>query len=519
MSKSSQSVSAGSGYEQLPFKSKADRTKHPDRIATIAYLYGLVSPPLERCRFLDFGCGTGSDCLALALELPGARVIGYDPVEGPMEQSRFVAGLVGVENLKLVAGELPPTEEQFDYIVSHGVVSWVGADESRRIIRTIAELLAPEGLACISFNALPGWNYRSPIRELLRCYDRPAADANTRVKNAREILRGFRRYLPEESSSGIVLHRELKRLATESDAYLFHEFLSAESTPYLLSELVAIAQSYGLRYVGDASPYRLMRERLEYLGVSGGVLPVPASVGTSAVAQEQFMDMLFGMSFRSAIFCRDDRDVFPLVDRERFASCSFACSLKPLESEFAVEPSSGRRGWMDLRGRRYVTKTDEESQFLSVVACAWPAYVSGRDVLAQISGGSRALGPMLHELFISEILDVSRTPPLIAQEVSERPVGHPLARFEAQQGSLVTTYRHESVELGELECLVLTLLDGTISEANLVERLAVWVDSGQYTLEDDGDSLREPELVKARLTVLIDGVMQNLLQAGLLAKE
>jgi methyltransferase-like protein len=126
---------------------------------------------------------------------------------------------------------------------------------------------------------------------------------------------------------------------------------------------------------------------------------------------------------------------------------------------------------------------------------------------------------MLHELFISEILDVSRTPPLIAQEVSERPVGHPLARFEAQQGSLVTTYRHESVELGELECLVLTLLDGTISEANLVERLAVWVDSGQYTLEDDGDSLREPELVKARLTVLIDGVMQNLLQAGLLAKE
>ena len=39
---------------------------HPDRLATIALLYGMAPRPVDRCRVLELGCGDGSNLIPMA---------------------------------------------------------------------------------------------------------------------------------------------------------------------------------------------------------------------------------------------------------------------------------------------------------------------------------------------------------------------------------------------------------------------------------------------------------------------
>ena len=58
-------------YDEVPYPGRAFPQTHPDRLATMATLYGLDAAPPDACRVLELGCGDGGNLLPMALALPG----------------------------------------------------------------------------------------------------------------------------------------------------------------------------------------------------------------------------------------------------------------------------------------------------------------------------------------------------------------------------------------------------------------------------------------------------------------
>jgi SAM-dependent methyltransferase len=157
-------------YDQVPYRSVAHPQTHPDRLATHARLFGLDPAPLADCRVLDVGCGDGANLLAMAAMFPESTFVGIDSAAVPIAEGHERAEDWGLANIDLRALDLmnlPDDFGSFDYIVVHGVYSWVPDAVRDGLMALVAEHLAPHGVAFVSYNALPGGHLRRLTREMM----------------------------------------------------------------------------------------------------------------------------------------------------------------------------------------------------------------------------------------------------------------------------------------------------------------------------------------------------------------
>ena len=158
-------------YDAVPYKSYPFKQTHPDRLATIALLFGLEPPPVERASILELGCASGGNLLPLAEQLPNGRFVGLDGSERQIRDGQRLLDALGFEHVELRHQdicEFEPGEGEFDYILCHGVYSWVGDDVQRRILEICRRGLAANGVAYVSYNTFPGWHMRGMIRDIMR---------------------------------------------------------------------------------------------------------------------------------------------------------------------------------------------------------------------------------------------------------------------------------------------------------------------------------------------------------------
>ena len=65
-------------YDTVPYSGHALAQAHPNRLATIATLYGMKPADVGRSRVLELGCGDGLNLTSVALSLPEAECTGID---------------------------------------------------------------------------------------------------------------------------------------------------------------------------------------------------------------------------------------------------------------------------------------------------------------------------------------------------------------------------------------------------------------------------------------------------------
>src|SRR5262245_26774329 len=136
---------------------------HPDRLFVVGRLFGLNPPPVETCRVLELGCSTGGNLLAAAATLPKAQLVGVDLSDAQLDVGRRIAKRAGISNCELITADLMTFEPEpggFDYVVSHGVYSWVPPAVRDRLFTVAKKALAPTGLGYVSYNAYPGGHLR-----------------------------------------------------------------------------------------------------------------------------------------------------------------------------------------------------------------------------------------------------------------------------------------------------------------------------------------------------------------------
>ena len=262
-------------YDDLPYESQFFAMTHPDRMATMALLHGLSSPPVATCRVLELGCSNGGNLLPMAQTLPGARFVGIDLSPRQVADGQTVLQELGFQNVELKALSILDVGDdfgQFDYIICHGVYSWVPAEVRDQILRICARNLAPNGVAYVSYNTYPGWHMQGMVREMLRYhtqgFDEPLTSAWVR---ARAFLGFLAQRRPRTPSP--ITHTSSRTkcalLERESDTYLFHEHLEDVNHPVYFHEFVARASAAGLQYLAPAVRFSRVRRPRQSRGPAG----------------------------------------------------------------------------------------------------------------------------------------------------------------------------------------------------------------------------------------------------------
>src|SRR3954469_1210034 len=424
-------------YDSIPYEGFPYGQTHPDRLATVARLFGMKAAPPERCTVLELGCAAGDNLIPMASELPGSRFLGLDLSSRQIEDGRRTIGALGVGNVELLHRSILDVDDdlgRFDYVICHGVYSWVPPEGQARILSICDRNLAPGGVAYVSYNTLPGWHLRGMVRDMLRYHSARFDEPGERIRQSRALLEFLSSSAPTEGSFGPLLREEADLLRDRRDSYLFHEFLEESNEALYFHEFVERAAAAGLQFLGEADTAAMASSAFPE-----EVRAELSNLAPDIVHAEQYLDFLRDRGFRQTLLCHPDVALERTIDPSVLEDLHVASPLRP-----APEDEPGSEGFIGP-GNRSLTTTDPlAAAAFRRLGEAWPAWVPFPQLVddargaAGREGSDRAedasgLGARLLALFMSTgFLELHAMPPHFVLEPGERPAAAPLARHHAE---------------------------------------------------------------------------------------
>lgn len=464
-------------YDAVPYDSNPLRPTHPDHLATQARLWGVPAPDPGRCRLLEIGCATGGNLLPMAVGLPAAHFVGVDISPLQIAAGQRVQRELGVTNLELVAGSItdlsfPPGS--FDYVVCHGVWSWVPEVVQQAIFATIGRVLSPHGIAYVSYNTFPGWHQRRMVREMLLHRTRGITAPAERIRAARDYVQFLTRHaVHRDSAYAHYLAEEAQLLAKAADTYVFHEHLEANNRPVWFTEFVAAAGSHGLAYVGEAIAE-------EALDDDPAIADQLAAFGGGPLERAQHLDCLRNRTFRRSLLCRAGVPTAPTLDPQRLRDCWLGSALQPQPANAELR-QPGVVTFVGPGGLRMSVDHPWLKTAFAWLGQRWPECVPFAALCTAVAErlgaplaaeATAELAGVLLQCHRGGVLELRPRAGSATNTPGLRPIASPLARWMASRGQRVSSLRHELVELRPVDLLLLPLLAGHRDHPALAAALA-----------------------------------------------
>ncbi len=465
-------------YDAVSYRGAVVPNSFPGHLALCSLWRHGPHPVTNGFLLTELGCGDGANLLPLAFYHPEATFIGIDNSAAAIPCAQEAARYLDLKNIHFVQEDVRTLEHadfrSSDYIVVHGLYSWVSEKARAAIVSFCRNNLTPSGLAYISYNAQPGWSMRSLVREtLLRAPSVRKAAVEDQAARAVDVATQLLEDLPSQGYAfGELLAEELARVRNGSPGYVFHEYLAEINEGFWLRDFVAHAQQHGLDYVADAQDCRWEGQ------IPAALRAFLAERDLNPIEQEERLDLLCHRTFRASILCRSDAPRQCTTHREILQTAFLATSLcaesDPFDlTEGAVETFSHEHGpeiTLDVpitkaaivllthqwpRGMRFESLWQRASQFLISHGC-----------LVQ-SGAREQLLEELILLYERGQLDLRLDEPSYRWDIPESPRAHALARFEAQHREALTTPFHSLLPFEPEALQVVQELDGARSTKEL----------------------------------------------------
>lgn len=342
MSSSTDPTTVRNPYDELPYKSLPIEWTAPERLALASLLYGGPRTRTQSCRVLELGCGDGANLLPLAHYRSGCSFVGIDGADSQIAIARRRQADLGLRNVEFIAAEFCAAdarlEGEFDYIVAHGVFSWISDEARDALLRLCSRRLRDGGLLYLNYNTLPGWSVRGMVRDFLIAQTAGAGDLLARARQAQAVAAQMAGSfeLPVQFSAqqpySRLIANEFEFVCEHDTSYVAHEYLSPFNRAYWRSEFLGLARAHGLEYVADA----------DFSHASGRLPPdLPSrlqSLRLTGRSVEDTVDLLCYRQLHSPILCRGGLTRRPPSSTE-FGALSVASCLT-LAAEDAAAPNS-----------------------------------------------------------------------------------------------------------------------------------------------------------------------------------
>jgi methyltransferase-like protein/SAM-dependent methyltransferase len=515
-------------YDEVPYDSHPYVQTHPSRLAVVASLFGLSPPQVTACRVLELGAASGGNVIPMAESLPGASVVGIDYSARQVADGERLIRKLGITNVSLRHASITDVDEtygKFDYIVCHGVFSWVPTAVREKILDVCSKNLAPGGVAYVSYNTYPGWHMRGMIRDMMRYHAMRFATPKQRVQQARALLDFLAQSVRQEGPYHSLLKTELEAVRHQNDQYLYHEHLEEVNDPLYFHQFVEMARTHGLRYLGESRVTTMVTGNF-----GPDVEKALRLLASDQIQTEQYLDFLRNRTFRESLLVAADNAPNWTIDPGRARFMHIASGSKPagttppdIRSDATVQYET--RSGMALTTNRPLLKAS-----MQILADRWPGTIpfdelrTAARALVGTAGDpaedTRSLAASLVNTYISsDLVELHAVPITVALAPSEKPEAMRSARVRAEEGVPgVWNARHEVIRLTDLDRRLLPLLDGTRDRAALLDRLTEVAVAGDLTVQREGQRLRDPADVRTALGAVLEQALKGMAGNALLVK-
>lgn len=433
----------------------------------------------------------------MAVALPGASFAGIDAAPGAIARGEQLVAALGLANVALAARgieECEPEPASFDYVIAHGVYSWVAPAVRDRLLAVCRSALADHGVAYVSYNALPGGRLREALRDMLVFHTAGVTEPGERIVQARALLRFLVEGSPSGHELGALMRDQAERLLDRGDASLLHDELAAVNEAVYFHEFAAHAARHDLQYLAEA----------DFFEMQIGAASEPAADALLAVEdpvrREQYLDFLKGRMFRQTLLCRAEQ----AIDRTPRPAV-----VEGLAVSTQAQRSADGLTFESPTGSTLTTDHPLVIDALERAARSWPGALWVRELIAPGAPEAErvALCDALLRSYAANLVALHVHPPALTTAPGDAPRTSALARHQAGTGQVVTNLRHASVRIeDELGRRLVTLLDGTRDRAALAAALrASLVERGDPVPEDLLDGLERSLQGLAHLALLEPG--------------
>lgn len=516
------SAAAVNTYDEVPYDSNPFAQTHPSRMFVIGTLFGLRPTPVSRCRVLELGAASGGNILPIAELFPDSELVGIDLSARQIADGQQLVNALGVQNITLKAASIMDVDDSygtFDYIICHGVFSWVPKEVQQKILEICGTRLNPNGIAYISYNTFPGWHMRGMIRDMMQYHSSRFNTPKLRIQQARALLDFLAQSVKGDNQNAYatLLKQELETIRHQADHYLYHEHLEEHNDPVYFHQFAERAREKGLKYLGEARVGTM---------VTGNFGPeiekTLKMLATDQIQAEQYMDFLRNRMFRESLLVSDKLSPNWAVQPDSLRFLHVASAAKPVTEPVNVT-SDENVSFRSASGMNMATNRPLLKSAMRILQQAYPATVPFEELRKQARAalGSENVDPkviaedtqvlavgLLNCYMGSDLIELHGMPIEFVRVPGEKPVATPLARLQATRGS-ITSRRHEIVRLSDLDRHLIPLLDGTNDRKALAEKLTDIAKSGALNIQKDSVPLYDPKDIRHAIESVIDQALQN----------
>ena len=368
-------------YDEVLYPAATFPADHPNRLATVAFLRGMEPAAIDRLSGARIGLWSGQQLSAWPsiCRTASLSVLTWPAPDCGWTSFRRELGLHNISPSfnGPFRRQLPTDLGAFDFIIAHGLYSWVPEPVRGHILSVCRQMLNPQGVAYVSYNAYPGNHLRDLIRGMIRYHTAGFEDPTEKVGQARGLLKFLAESTPKQDYYVAAIRSQFDRTLKYMDEAFFHDDLSEVNQPFYFHEFISDAQRHGLQFLGEAGADDLPPDKF----TPGVTQKMKELEGAPEVVREQYKDFIRGSAFRETLLCHREVEISSdlLIERipQLYASCDAAPKADGNEDQGNQTIVFRRPGGAELE-----TAHPLICAAIKILGSQWPAAVSFQDLLA-----------------------------------------------------------------------------------------------------------------------------------------
>jgi 2-polyprenyl-3-methyl-5-hydroxy-6-metoxy-1,4-benzoquinol methylase/methyltransferase-like protein len=507
-------------YDEIPYISRTKQNTHPVFMAGKTLLLGYPLPEIIKPRILEIGCGQGTNLHSIASLMPQAECMGIDISAIHINQAKERANKAGLKNIQFEQADiftLESPEIPYDFIIAHGVFSWVPHEVRIAILKYIRKSLHPKGLAFVSHNTQPGFYYREIIREytLFHLNDEEGnyLEKAGKVRDGLDLLRKSVEELKPQQAYTSALQYEYQMISELDDNYIMHEYTELENKAFYFSEFCDILGEFGLHCATDAGidRFRILNPPAEFNQLLNEY--------AKGEEREQILDYALGRQFREAIIVHQENIPEIKTFSQILHECRILSSISKKDNQYFA-PEGVLLHSIHPIGElvmEYISVNKSNIYKYSDIISAVQQRIiqkpelSDRDdidldeiISNQIKQiyceSTSALKIVAADLSKPAMLDSTKAPYVL-----------PFARVLTQYQDMIPNIWHEPIQLTQTECMLLQLLDGSNTVDDLCLKVAELIKNGSLSIINNSqtDNQYNPQLLRGIVQELLTKLQEN----------
>ena len=507
-------------YDAVPYASFPYPYSSHERMHTIGKLFGMQPVDYKKARVLELGCASGGNILPLASQYPDSEFTGVDSSRVQIDMAIAHVRNLGLKNIEFRHQSIMDITEdlgQFDYIITHGILSWVPMEVQDKILSVCNNNLTDNGIAYISYNTYPGWNFVKSLRDMMLYHTANFSDPARKVTEAANLLEFIRKANPDAENYPYlqVITNELKMLEKVNPSYLYHDHLEVHNEPYYFHEFMHKARTHSLQYLGEVSLSSM------FLGnLAAEAAKTLGQIANDIVRVEQYMDFIRNRRFRCTLLVHNNVNINRNLNPNMLQGFYLTTSLR----------SEATQEIMNLSSRQKITFTIPDSKASFTTDSM--VIITALNLLIQQGNKPIATGDFMHlvreqlrdkldpaqenmiltnflRLVLADAISIHSSAGNFTNKVSQLPMASTYARYQATNNIWITNQKFEKVDIDLFTRILLQYLDGKNDFDVIYTKMLSHFVRNELQMNESGRQIQDQNEIGRRLKSLIDNYLHN----------